>query len=252
MRSSRTALLLLAGLLAVHGAERVCSAAQRAVPPRLARALRTRGPRVAELLAKQGLTFPPRRVLIRIFKRDQLLELWAAGKTGPFRRLASYPICAASGGLGPKRHAGDLQVPEGVYHVTALNPWSAYHLSLGINYPNASDRVLGRRGNLGGAIMIHGDCVSIGCVAITNSRIEEVFVAAEAAYRSGQHRIPVHIFPTRLDAAGRAWLAAHHASRPRLLAFWSQLAPIYEHFERLRTVPMVRIDARGRYAVVAR
>jgi murein L,D-transpeptidase YafK len=247
VRALETALL---ALLVSLGAERVSAAAQRPVPPRLARAQRAKVPRITELLGQQRLGFPPHRVFIRIFKRDQQLELWAAGKTGPFRRLASYRICAASGGLGPKRRAGDLQVPEGVYHVTALNPWSAYHLSLGINYPNASDRVLGRRGSLGGAIMIHGDCVSIGCVAIRNDQIEEVFVAAEAAHRSGQRRIPVHIFPTRLDAAGRAFLAARYASEPKRLAFWSQLAPIYDHFERLRLLPDVRIDAKGRYGIV--
>ena len=180
-------------------------------------------------------------------------------------------MCYASGRLGPKRRQGDRQVPEGIYHVNVLNPWSSYHLSLGISYPNRSDRILGRRKKLGGAIMIHGDCVSIGCVAITDTLIEEVYVAAARARTRGQHRIPVHVFPTRLDHGGLAWLKKRYSRRSglqtawgklrpgqrkkwdrqtvELLTFWKNLQPIYAYFEEHRVVPRVRVNRSGRYVM---
>lgn len=229
--------------------------------------------RLQATFKKRGLAWPPRRIFIRIFKKERVLELWARsrGSSGQYLKVKSYPVCYASGSLGPKRKVGDRQVPEGVYHVRVLNPWSSYHLSLGINYPNASDRILGYRPALGGAIMIHGDCVSIGCVAITDDLIEEVYVAAAWAMGNRQHKIPVHIFPTRLDREGLAWLQKRYLKRSglrtllgklsvgqrkkwdrrskRLGDFWTNLQPIYQYFETHRKLPRVRIDRRGRYRV---
>jgi murein L,D-transpeptidase YafK len=162
--------------------------------------------------------------------------------------IEEHPICAASGLLGPKRRFGDRQVPEGIYEIDYLNPRSAYHLSLRIDYPNASDRVRGDRSALGGAIMVHGDCVSIGCIAIEDGPIERVFVSVEAARRAGKKRVPIHIFPRRMDDAGRAALegaAPPDSDRARL---WSELRPIYAAFETSRRVPEVVIDrATGAY-----
>jgi len=170
-------------------------------------------------------------------------------KDGTYRRVKGYPVCAASGELGPKRRQGDLQVPEGFYHVRIFNPWSAYHLSMGINYPNRSDRTQGYKPDLGGAIMIHGDCVSIGCVAITDGMASEVYLAAYEAYRHGRRRIPVHIFPTRLDERGMTWLRKNHGHK--LVSFWEGLKPGYDYFERHRSLPRLTIDRRGRYIVKA-
>ena len=235
--------------------------------PRAKKALLQSESTLKAAFSKRGLRYPPSRIFIRIFKREKVLELWARGRGGRFARVKDYPVCYASGRLGPKRRQGDRQVPEGIYHVSVLNPWSAYHLSLGVSYPNRSDRILGaRRGKLGGAIMIHGDCVSIGCVAITDRLIEEVYVAAARATSRGQHRIPIHIFPTRLDRGGQSWLRRHPTGlaslkprpsqsrrqerrRARLLSFWTNLQPIYQYFETHRKVPKVRIDGRGRYVI---
>ena len=130
---------------------------------------------------RRGLRYPPKRIFIRIFKKERVLELWSRGSDGRYAKVKDYPVCYASGRLGPKRRQGDRQVPEGIYHVNAINPWSSYHLALGVSYPNRADRKRGRKGKLGGAIMIHGDCVSIGCVAITDRLIEQVYVAAARA-----------------------------------------------------------------------
>jgi murein L,D-transpeptidase YafK len=215
----------------------------------VARAIKAKRGYLKALFRKRGLPYPPKRVLIRIFKQERALELWGQGADGHYAIVKSYPVCAASGDLGPKRRQGDLQVPEGFYHVRVFNPWSAYHLSLGINYPNKSDRLLGYRRNLGGAIMIHGDCVSIGCVAITDAMASEVYLAAAEARLEGKRRIPVHIFPTRLNEKGIAWLAEHYAARPELIRFWRGLKPGYDHFERHRTLPRIQIDRKGRYVV---
>jgi len=217
--------------------------------PRVARAISNQRPTLVRLFRKAGASYPARRVFIRVFKKERVLELWALAADGTYRKVIDYPICAASGTLGPKRRQGDLQVPEGFYHVSVFNPWSAYHLSLGINYPNQSDRILGHRSNLGGAIMIHGNCVSIGCVAITNDPASAVYLAAVEAWRSGRRRIPVHIFPTRLDARGMAWLRLHHDNK--LVSFWDNLRPGFEHFERHRTLPRIRVDRKGRYRISA-
>lgn len=219
--------------------------------PRVARAIKSKASYLKRLFQKKGVSYPARRVFIRIFKRERVLELWARAADGKYKKIKDYPVCAASGVLGPKRRQGDSQVPEGFYHVRVFNPWSAYHLSLGINYPNRSDRLLGYKPNLGGAIMIHGNCVSIGCVAITDDLIDEVYLAAATAWRRGRRRIPVHIFPTRLDAEGLSFLRREHAAHPRRLAFWQGLVPGYRYFEEHRTLPRIRVDRRGSYRVGA-
>jgi murein L,D-transpeptidase YafK len=201
--------------------------------------------------AKQGLTYPTARTFIRILKKERVLELWAAAAKGPYKQIKTYPICAASGVAGPKRQQGDAQVPEGFYRIQVFNPWSSYHLSMGINYPNRSDRILGVKGRLGSAIMLHGACASIGCVAITDDKIEEVYLAAAESYiRKGRKPVYVHIFPTRLDAAGMAYLSKRFAKQPRLLSFWSSLRPGYQHFDKHHTLPRIKVDRRGKYVVI--
>jgi murein L,D-transpeptidase YafK len=220
---------------------------------RVVDAYKTKRAALKAAFAAQGLSYPASRVFIRIFKKERLLELWAAGAGGPYRRIRSYPVCAASGELGPKRQQGDGQVPEGFYRVRVFNPWSAFHLSMGIDYPNRSDRILGVKGRLGSAIMIHGACASIGCVAITDDKIKEVYLAAAEAYITGRRRpVHVHIFPTRLDAAGMAYLARRHAGQKKLLRFWGDLKRGFDHFEATRTLPRIRVDRRGRYVVITR
>jgi murein L,D-transpeptidase YafK len=220
--------------------------------PRVERARRSKLPTLKTDLQNSGLEYPPRGVLIRVFKRERVLELWVrardAGRNrGTFRLFRSYPVCAASGDLGPKRRSGDGQVPEGFYVVNRFNPSSSFHLSLGLNYPNAADRIVGVRGNLGGDIFIHGSCVSIGCVAITDDFIEEVYLLASAASARGQRQVPVHIFPARLDGQGMAWLRQTYAKQPLLLERWADLEPAFSYFEKHRLLPAVSIDAKGRY-----
>jgi murein L,D-transpeptidase YafK len=172
-------------------------------------------------------------VFIRIFKAESELELWLQGEKG-WRLLDIYPVCRWSGELGPKLREGDGQTPEGFYRITKerLKPDSAYHLAMNIGYPNAYDRRLGRTGSF---IMIHGACVSIGCFAMTDAGIEDIYGYSEKALAAGQKAIDVHIFPFRMTEEN---MRTHRASK--WADFWSELKPAYESFERTR---MPRPDA---------
>ncbi len=135
-----------------------------------------------------------RPVFLRIIKENNLLELWIQDSSGTWGMTRGYPVAAWSGTLGPKLHEGDKQSPEGFYGVTpaSLNPHSSFHLSFNIGYPNAYDRMLGRTGSY---IMVHGGEVSVGCYAMTDPLIEEIYGMVEAALRRGQLWVPVQIYP---------------------------------------------------------
>ena len=126
---------------------------------------------------RAGIQYPPKRIYLLAFKQERILEVWGANARGRYARLATYPILAASGGPGPKRRAGDRQVPEGLYRITHLNPLSQFHLSLRVDYPNSDDTVnaIVPRNRMGGDIYVHGNNVSIGCIALGDSVIEKVF-----------------------------------------------------------------------------
>ncbi len=161
---------------------------------------RPAGPRLRRHFGEAGLAYPPGRVALLIFKAERRLELWAeSGDT--WIRIRDYPVLAASGKPGPKLREGDRQVPEGIYKIIALNPNSSYHLSMKLNYPNAFDSHKAReegRTNLGGDIFIHGKAASIGCVAVGNSAIEELFALAA---RVGPGEVKVIIAPNDMRQA---------------------------------------------------
>jgi murein L,D-transpeptidase YafK len=190
-----------------------------------------------------GVAYPG-EIFIRWFKREAQLELWARDHAGPFHLVATYPILKSSGRPGPKRREGDQQVPEGFYEIDRFNPESLFHLSLRLNYPNAADRILSDRERPGSDIYIHGKNASIGCGPIGDQAIEEVYLAALDASGAGQKRIAVHIFPARMQGAEwERWSAEH----PAHTAFWAQLQPIYDAFERTKSVPEFTVSADGRY-----
>ncbi|RKG91301.1 L,D-transpeptidase family protein [Corallococcus terminator] len=196
-----------------------------------------------------GLSWPPEELYLRAFKVERELEVWAGPRGKPLVKVRTFPICAASGDVGPKRAQGDEQVPEGFYTVDLFNPWSAFHLSMRVSYPNALDRKLGTA-KPGGDIYIHGNCVSIGCLAIEDGPIEALYVlVTEARARMGRD-VPVHIFPRRLDAAGLAALDALPGVTDARRAFWRGLEPGYRLFEEQRRPPRVKVDAKATAYVV--
>jgi len=249
---SRRALVFVAagiGVLAVLGQETGFRTRQLRYP-RVRAAAATRTAVLEQRFRNRGVAYPPRAVFLRALKEEQLLELWAgAGARAPFAHVADYPFCATSGGPGPKRRQGDGQIPEGFYVIDRFNPASRFHLSLGLDYPNTSDRRRGIPGCLGGDIFIHGGCATIGCIPLTDSGIEEIYLAAVAAIDAGQRAIPVHIYPARLDVEGFDRLAARFAHRPDLLEFWREIRPAYAYFETHRRLPVIRVEDTGHYRI---
>ena len=178
-------------------------------------------------------------VFIRIFKKEEQLELWVDDGE-KFQLYRTYPICTYSGDLGPKLREGDYQSPEGFYFVTPerLNPNSRFHLSFNLGYPNAYDRHHDRTGS---ALMVHGSCVSVGCYAMTDAGIEEIYTVVDAALRNGQAFFRVHIFPFRMTPEK---MASHHVSEWH--GFWGNLKEGYDFFERSGRPPNVGVR-QGRY-----
>lgn len=177
---------------------------------------------------------------IRIFKESHELELWVRRSKSEWWLFRTYPIACFSGTLGPKTREGDMQAPEGFYSVTAklLNPASNYHLAFNIGYPNEYDLTQKRTGSL---IMVHGDMCSVGCFAMTDALIEEIYLVVEAALKSGGS-VPVHSFPFRMTAERMKKAEAGQRE------FWQGLVPAYEVFEKERRVPRIEVVG-GEYVV---
>jgi murein L,D-transpeptidase YafK len=204
---------------------------------------------VKKLFEAKKLPYENFDLFIRAFKNEKALEVWVKTKNAKtFELLTTYPFCTTSGVLGPKRKEGDLQIPEGVYHINHFNPMSDFYLSLGVSYPNASDKILSDPKSPGGAIYVHGNCVTIGCIPITDDKIKELYLIAVEARNYGQEKIPIHIFPTKLTDENMASLKTGYANSPQL-KFWDNLKPVYLHFEKNKLLPEVKINKQGEYLV---
>ncbi|MDP3394069.1 murein L,D-transpeptidase family protein [Sediminibacterium sp.] len=204
--------------------------------------------------AQASLNWPAKQLYIRSFKQDGQLEIWVRNAmTEPFTLFKTYNVCALSGKLGPKRKEGDLQVPEGFYYINEFNPNSDYHFSLGINYPNQSDLYFTDSKAPGGDIYIHGKCATVGCIPILNNPIEELYVLANIVRKQGQDFIPVHIFPVRFTNENSFKVLQTHTSQNNLYqAFANQLKEVFDYFEQYKQLPIVGINEKGVYKVIAR
>jgi len=219
--------------------------------PRVRTASREKDEVLRQRFKEKGLAYPPHAILLRAFKQEGLLELWAAeAEDKPFVLVHEYRICTSSGTLGPKRRFGDEQVPEGFYELDWFNPQSNFFLSLHISYPNASDRILGSHQNPGGDIFLHGNCASIGCIPITDDGIKEVYWLAVLAHGQGQKQLAIQIFPARLTDDGLKALAANHPHQPVLMAFWTNLKQGYDLFEKSHRLATVKTREDGNYEFI--
>ena len=174
-------------------------------------------------------------ILIRIFKEESELEVWKQDTTGRFELLKVYPICRWSGDLGPKITEGDRQAPEGFYTITPglMNPNSNYYLAINTGFPNAYDRANDRHG---GFLMIHGDCSSRGCYAMTDEQIGEIYSLARKSFLGGQPSFQIQAYPFRMTPAN----LARHRTNPHL-AFWKMLKIGNDHFEATHLEPKVDV-----------
>jgi murein L,D-transpeptidase YafK len=201
--------------------------------------------------AAKNLAWPAKYIYIRSFKYDSELEVWVKNSIkDDYKLFKTYKVCALAGSLGPKRMEGDFQVPEGVYYINEFNHNSAFHLSLGLNYPNASDRILSDSLQPGGDIYIHGSCVTTGCIPITNPQIEELYILASHAKNAGQEFIPVHIFPVRFNVLrSKFYLDRQIQNDPELQKFESRMKQVFDYFETARQIPIVGVDQKGDYVL---
>jgi murein L,D-transpeptidase YafK len=203
---------------------------------------------LTERLKKSNLSLDNLNLLIVAYKTEKKMELYAKSKTASsYSLLSTYDICAGSGDLGPKRMMGDGQVPEGFYHIDRFNPSSSYYLSLGLNYPNQSDKKKSTAANLGGDIFIHGECVTIGCMPMTNDKIKEIYILAIQAYQNGQKQIPVYVFPFKMTEENFNTYKSTHAANPALIAFWENLKKGSDKFHGQFKQLTVTVDKEGNY-----
>ncbi len=219
--------------------------------PRVRDAYAEKGEWMRQLLRDGGLEAGDLKLYIRIFKQEKELEVWAKKKEEPgYFLLHTIPVCRTSGSPGPKRKQGDRQIPEGFYHIDRFNPASRFHLSLGINYPNVSDRILGDPGRPGGDIFIHGSCVTIGCVPVTNRRIKELYILCVEAVNNGQHNIPVTIFPARMTDPNLEELRKDLPAGRGCAGLWEDLKRAYDRFESGHQLPRIEFLADGRHRIL--
>lgn len=191
-------------------------------------------------LAAKGFHFGD-PVFLRAFKEENVLELWVLKReTKKYELFRTWEIAAQSGKPGPKLAEGDQQVPEGFYFVprSGMKPDSVFHLAFNIGYPNAYDRHHGRTGSF---IMIHGNCISIGCLAMTDEKIEEIYTLCDAALAGGQEFFRVHFFPFRMTSE-----RLERAKDSEWFDFWTNLKEGHDHFEREKVPPDVTVED-GRY-----
>jgi murein L,D-transpeptidase YafK len=224
LRALATSAALAAGLLlsACNGDSLSTGAkANRPIPDKL----------LAEIDAKNMDKGSP--MLVRLFKQEAELEVWKQDRNGKFALLKTYPICRWSGDLGPKVKEGDRQAPEGFYSITPaqMNPNSGYYLSFNMGYPNAYDRAWGRTGS---QLMVHGDCSSRGCYAMTDEQISEIYALGRESFFGGQNAFQVQAYPFRMTAQNMA----RHRNNPNM-PFWKMIKEGNDHFEVTRQEPKV-------------
>ena len=216
---------------------------------RVAKAFANREDTLQRQFAAKKLSWPLKYMYIRSFKYNSELQVWVRNSlSDSFRLFKSYKVCALAGTMGPKRMEGDYQVPEGFYYINEFNANSMYHLSLGLNYPNPADKLLSDSIRPGGEIYIHGSCVTVGCIPVTDPQIEELYVLSSYARANGQDFIPVHIFPAKYrDPKSAEYLEKIFDADPSLKSFETNLKRVYDFFEDNRRLPVIATSPDGQY-----
>lgn len=248
----RFVFLALASLFIVHIASAQYSFVEEQKSTlRIANVFNTKEQQLQKEFESRGLEWPARYVYIRSFKYDAQLEIWVKNNyKDKYKLFKTYKVCMQSGTMGPKRLQGDYQVPEGFYYINEFNPRSAYHLSLGLNYPNASDRILSDSLRPGNAIYIHGSCVSVGCIPVTNDEIEELYILGSYARAAGEDFIPVHVFPFRYtNKKAMEYFKVAAKDNDKLQKFEMQLKVAFDKFEDSHQIPLIMVDKKGQYVI---
>ena len=216
--------------------------------PRVAKAYSQFNDQLKREFTNRGLNYAASDIMIRVFKAHSELEVWAKNRdVDTFMLFKKYNVCAQSGGLGPKRIEGDRQVPEGFYFISDFNPRSDFYLSLLVSYPNYSDLILGNKQTPGSAIYIHGGCLTVGCMPMTDVVIQEIYTLCLNSRLNGQTNIPVQIFPVRFNKESIGFLSQEYGGDLERQKFWMNLKSGYDYFERNRKILPVMYDQQGKY-----
>jgi murein L,D-transpeptidase YafK len=219
--------------------------------PVFSEALKRKEDTLMRQFADKKLEWPVKYMYIRSFKYDSQLEVWVKQeKKDAYKLFKTYKVCAMAGTLGPKRMQGDYQVPEGFYYINEFNPKSAFHLSLGLNYPNNSDKLLSDSSQPGGDIYIHGSCVTTGCIPIKDENIEELYILSSHAKSNGQDFIPVHIYPVVFkNARSVDYLNKFLKDFPEYNTLNQRMKQVYYYFEKNKSLPVIMTNTNGEYVL---
>lgn len=206
-------------------------------------------PEIRKMFEDKDIQYPCKNIFFRSIKATNDLELWARNTIeDTFVLIKNYKICALSGILGPKRYEGDLQVPEGYYFITEFKGNSNYHLAMLVNYPNYSDVIAGDKDHPGGDIYIHGACMTVGCLPMTDALIEEIYIIAMIARIHGEVNIPVHIYPIRYTQKSLDYVGKEYKDEVEKQKFWVNLKRGFDYFEATHRILPVMYDENGDYA----
>ena len=204
--------------------------------------------KIKNKLLEKNISLNELNILFVAYKYEKEVVIFAKNKNDiEYQKLETFKICHSSGVLGPKRTYRDGQVPEGFYHVDRFNPESSYHLSFGINYPNSSDKTQSKSSNLGGNIFIHGACVTIGCLPMTDDKIEEIYLYTIHAKNNGQQEIPVYLFPFKMNDETFKEVKKNYKTKPKLVRFWENLKTGYDIFQKEKKELYFSINNNGDY-----
>ncbi len=211
--------------------------------PRVSEAFHEKENYLKQEFLNKGLSFPPKEILLISYKAEGELQIWVK-ENYQYKMFKVYNVCKKSGDFGPKRKQGDRQVPEGLYKINVFNPNSDYYLSLGIDYPNASDKILSSYNDLGGDIYIHGDCVTVGCLPMTDDLIKEIYVLNTLAKSTENRDINIYLFPFKFNKLTEY---IFYKEYPEHVAFWNNLKEAYYFFKKNHRIRDFTIDSEGKY-----
>jgi len=215
---------------------------------RVQNAINEKGQLVSKIVKDNSIELGELNILIASYKYENEVDIFAKKKNDPnYVKIATYDVCKKSGELGPKRMRGDYQVPEGFYFIDRFNPESNFHLSLGINYPNISDKRKSTAQNLGGDIFIHGACVTIGCLPMTDNKMKEIYLYAINAKNNGQEEIPFYIFPFRMTDKNFNTFKKKYSTNTTLVNFWKNIKEGYDIFNNEKKEINFSVNQAGDY-----
>lgn len=245
---TRTTVISVLGMLLLSFAFQTDFLAEQIRYERVRVAIKEKQGFLENTLKENEVSIDNLNLLLIAYKDNDLVDIYAKTKQAEtYKKILSYDVCSRSGQLGPKRKQGDRQVPEGFYHIDRFNPASSYYLSLGLNYPNLADKRKSKASDLGGDIFIHGSCVTIGCLPMTDTFIKEIYLLAVYARNNGQHKIPVYVFPFKMTDQNMTAYKAKYKDNKALISFWDNLKIGYDKFVKDSKALNIKVTANGDY-----